>query len=99
MIDGDEAQSPIIAEGHTGKSMAPACGISIYFPLFLDRAAFYRDLDFASATHWADLLDACAGNARMDLTRFRGHCRSHESAVGVFHGQAQAASVHGGVQG
>jgi hypothetical protein len=29
------------------------------------------------------------------LPRFRGHCRSHESAVGVFHGQAQTAGVHG----
>ena len=35
----------------------------------------------------------------MELTRFRGHCRSHESAVGVVHGQAQTAGVHGGVQG
>ena len=35
----------------------------------------------------------------VELTRFRGHCRSHESAVGVVHGQAQAAGVHGGVQG
>ena len=35
----------------------------------------------------------------LELTRFRGHCRSHESAVGVFHGQAQAASVHERVQG
>ena len=35
----------------------------------------------------------------LDLTRFRGHCRSHESAVGVIHGQAQAAGIHGRVQG
>jgi len=35
----------------------------------------------------------------LELTRFRGHCRSHESAVGVVHGQAQTAGVHGGVQG
>lgn len=35
----------------------------------------------------------------LNLPRFRGHCRSHESAVGVFHGQAQAASVHERVQG
>ena len=35
----------------------------------------------------------------VELTRFRGHCRSHESAVGVVHGQAQTAGVHGGVQG
>ena len=69
MIDGDEARSPIIAEGHSGPFMAPARGISIYFPLFLDRSAFYRELDFASATHWADLLDACVGNGRAPEAR------------------------------
>jgi hypothetical protein len=47
MIDGDEARSPIIAEGHAVASMAPVRGISIYFPLVLDRSAFYRELDFA----------------------------------------------------
>jgi transposase-like protein len=30
----------------------------------------------------------------VDLTRFRGHCRSHESAVGVFHGQAQTTGIY-----
>ena len=69
MIDGDEARGPIIAEGHAGASMAPARGISIYFPLVLDRSAFYRELDFASATHWADLLDACVGNGRTPEAR------------------------------
>jgi hypothetical protein len=33
----------------------------------------------------------------LNLPRFRGHPRSHESAVGVVHGQAQAAGVHEGV--
>ena len=61
MIDGDEVRSPIIAEGHVGAAMAPARGISIYFPLFLDRSAFYRELDFASATRWADFLEAFLG--------------------------------------
>jgi len=69
MIDGGEARSPIIAEGHAGASMAPARGISIYFQPFLDRSAFYRELDFASATHWADLLDACVGNRRTPEAR------------------------------
>jgi hypothetical protein len=49
--------------------MAPARGISIYFPLFLDRTAFYRELDFASATQWADLLDAFLGNGRTPEAR------------------------------
>jgi hypothetical protein len=44
--------------------MAPARGLSIYFPLFLDRSAFYRDLDFAKATGWADFLDAFLGGGR-----------------------------------
>ena len=69
MIDGHEARGPIIAEGHAGASMAPARGISIYFPLVLDRSVFYRELDFASATHWADLLDACVGNGRTPEAR------------------------------
>ena len=64
LIDGDEARSPIIAQGHAGASMAPARGISIYFPLFLDRSAFYRELDFAGATRWADFLDAYLGKGR-----------------------------------
>ena len=35
----------------------------------------------------------------LNLPRFGGHLRSHESAVGVCHGQTQAAVVHGGIQG
>jgi len=69
IIDGDQVQSPMIAQGHAGASMAPARGISTYFPLFLDRSAFYRELDFASATHWADLLDAFLGNGRAPEAR------------------------------
>jgi hypothetical protein len=69
LIDGHETRGPIIAEGHAGASMAPARGISIYFPLFLDRSVFYRELDFGSATHWADLLDACVGDARTPEAR------------------------------
>jgi hypothetical protein len=69
MIDGNEARGPIIAEAHAGASMAPARGISIYFPLVLDRSVFYRELDFASATHWADLLEACVGTGRRPEAR------------------------------
>ncbi len=69
MIDGEEARSPIIAVGHVGASMAPARGISISFPLFLDRSTFYRQLDFASATRWADLLDAYLGTGRTPEAR------------------------------
>jgi hypothetical protein len=64
IIEGDEVRSPIIAQAHVGASMAPARGLSIYFPLFLDRSAFYRELDFASATRWADFLDAYLGKGR-----------------------------------
>jgi hypothetical protein len=57
---------PIIAERHSGRRMAAARGLSIYFPPFRDPAAFYRDLDFAKATHWADFLDAFLGSAKSD---------------------------------
>src|SRR3989454_10899920 len=38
-------------------------------------------------------------NVLLNLPRFCRHLRSHESAVGVCHGQTEAASVHEGVQG
>jgi hypothetical protein len=57
-------RSPIIAEGYAGSRMAPARSISICFPTFLDRSAFYRALDFASATRWADFLEAYLGTGR-----------------------------------
>src|SRR5207245_2478539 len=37
--------------------------------------------------------------SQMNLPRFGGHPGSHGSAVGVCHGQTQAASIHDGVQG
>src|SRR5207249_2561722 len=37
--------------------------------------------------------------AQVNLPRFCRHLRSHESAVGVCHGQTEAAGVHEGVQG
>ncbi len=64
ILQGNGVPSPIIAQAHVGASMAPARGISIYFPQFLDRSAFYRELDFASATRWADFLDAFLGAGR-----------------------------------
>jgi hypothetical protein len=55
-IEADEG--PIIAERHAGRRMAQASGLSIYFPPFRDPSVFYRELDFARATRWADFLDA-----------------------------------------
>ncbi|HXH07980.1 MAG TPA: clostripain-related cysteine peptidase [Vicinamibacterales bacterium] len=52
---------PVIAERHGGRRMAPARGLSIYFPPFRDPAVFYRELDFARRTRWADFLDAYMG--------------------------------------
>src|SRR5882724_10523726 len=37
--------------------------------------------------------------SRLNLPRFGRHLRSHESAVGVCHGQTEAAGVHERVQG
>ena len=78
-------------------------------------AASYRETSDTAGEGalWCGAESHCSHNARappllcrgssltrpLELTRFRGHCRSHESAVGVVHGQAQAAGVHGGVQG
>ena len=61
LLDGHQARSPIIAEGHVGEGMASARGLSIYFPAFRDPAAHYRDLDFAQRTAWAEFLDAYLG--------------------------------------
>lgn len=55
---------PIIAERHGGRRMAPARGLSIYFPPFRDPSVFYRELDFAQRTRWADFLDAYLGKGR-----------------------------------
>jgi hypothetical protein len=64
IIDGHDAHSPIIGQGHVGAAMAPSRGLSIYFPLVHERSAFYRELDFAAATCWADLLEAFLGGGR-----------------------------------
>jgi hypothetical protein len=55
---------PIVAERHGGPGMARARGLSIYFPPFRDPSVFYRELDFARATRWADFLDASLGKGR-----------------------------------
>ena len=52
VIDGQEARSPIIAEGHVGQQMAPARGLSIYFPMYPVTSVHYGDLDFAQHTAW-----------------------------------------------
>lgn len=52
---------PILAERHGGRRMAPARGLSIYFPPFRDPSVFCRELDFAQRTRWADFLDAYLG--------------------------------------
>jgi hypothetical protein len=60
---------PIIAERHGGRRMAPARGLSIYFPPFRDPSVFYRELDFARATRWADFLDAYLGSGTAGVAR------------------------------
>jgi hypothetical protein len=37
--------------------MRPARGLSIYFPPFRDPSVFYRELDFANRTRWAEFLE------------------------------------------
>jgi hypothetical protein len=60
-----EAQpGPIIAARHCGPNLAAATGLSIYFPPFREPSIFYRELDFASRTRWADFLDAYLGKGR-----------------------------------
>ena len=49
VIDAQGAPSPIIAAAHVGARMAPACGLSIYFPAHRDPTVHYRDLEFAKA--------------------------------------------------
>jgi hypothetical protein len=68
LIDGQHG-GPVIAQGHVGAGMAPARGLSIYFPPFRDPSAHYRDLDFARRTRWADVLDACLGKGRSGAAR------------------------------
>jgi hypothetical protein len=55
---------PIIAARHCGPNLAAATGLSIYFPPLREPSIFYRELDFASRTRWADFLDAYLGKGR-----------------------------------
>ena len=55
---------PIIAERHGGRRMAPARGLSIYFPPFRDSSVFYGELDFARRTRWAEFVEAYLGAER-----------------------------------
>ena len=61
VIGGEGAPSPIIAEAYVGARMAPARGLSIYFPAHREPTVHYRDLEFAKRTRWADFLDALVG--------------------------------------
>jgi hypothetical protein len=60
---------PVISAGQGGPRMAPARGLSIYFPPDRDPSAYYRELDFARRTRWADFLDAYLGVERASLAR------------------------------
>ncbi len=60
---------PIIAERHSGQRMEPARGLSIYFPPFRDPSAFYRELDFARQTRWAEFVEAYLGAGRAGAGR------------------------------
>lgn len=62
-IEGKGARSPIMAEAHLGSRMKPVRGLSLYFPPFRDASVFYRELDFARRTRWADFLEAYLGRA------------------------------------
>jgi hypothetical protein len=64
LIDGHDVTGPILAAGHVGASMAPARGLSIYFPLLGDPSAHYERLDFAQRTAWGQLLAALLGGNR-----------------------------------
>ena len=57
-FEGREAASPLIAERHSGESMKAVRGLSIYMPPFKNPSDFYRELDFANQTKWADFLSA-----------------------------------------
>lgn len=63
-IEGKGARSPILAEGHAGPRMRNVRGLSLYFPPFRDPSVFYRELDFARRTRWADFLEAYLGDGR-----------------------------------
>jgi len=63
-IEGRGARSPLIAEAHTGPRMAPARGLSIYFPAYRNPSVHYQALDFARRSRWAEFLEAYLGEGR-----------------------------------
>ncbi|MEK8035965.1 MAG: clostripain-related cysteine peptidase, partial [candidate division NC10 bacterium] len=63
-IEGRGARSPLIAEAHAGPRMAPARGLSIYFPAFRNPSVHYQGLDFARRSRWAEFLEAYLGEGR-----------------------------------
>lgn len=69
VLDGGEGPRPIIAQGHVGAGMARARGLSIYFPAFRAPSDYYRELDFARRTRWADFLDAFLATGRTPEAR------------------------------
>lgn len=64
VIDSHNSRSPIIAEAHAGPGVAQARGLSLYFPRVRDASVYYRELDLARRTRWADFLDAYPGEDR-----------------------------------
>ena len=58
IFEGLDAASPLIAERHLGEDMKAVRGLSIYMPPFKNPSDFYRELDFANRTHWAEFLSA-----------------------------------------
>jgi hypothetical protein len=57
-FEGKEGDSPLIAERHLGENLSGVRGLSIYMPPFKNPSDFYRELDFANETKWADFLNA-----------------------------------------
>jgi hypothetical protein len=55
---------PVLAEAHVGTGVGHARGLSVYFPPFRDPSVYYRELDFARRTRWADFLEAYLGEDR-----------------------------------
>jgi hypothetical protein len=60
---------PVIAARHGGLRMAPARGLSIYFPPDRDPSVYYGELDFARRTRWAEFLEAYLGTERRGAPR------------------------------
>jgi len=53
----ETVKSSVIESGQLGDRLAKATGISIYFPFNSPPNSYYKDLDFAKACVWLDLLE------------------------------------------